>query len=484
MRIKRLLFSYAAASLFVGAGITACTQSGGYEGVPERVPFDPGKQIVFSDFSPKEGSVRTLVFFDGQNFGTDLSRIKVYIGGQSAPVIGADGKTIIAMVPRRANEGTVMVEMLNEDGTVFKEHTFDEKISIAISTQVGTLTGKIDPVTNQSSRIDGTFEEAEFQGPWWLELTRNNYGEKILLVHDGDGEGRLQSVREVNLETRMVRTLFTKSAAGISISLSIGMDPTQDTLFVMNDHGKGNWIDRYSIPAIYYALRTEEFQKPRPYQYAVTCYSSIWFTDGTFYHNTWNDAMLIRGRSVFNEEKGMWDGEMLFSTWGAPGQGHQFLIKHPTENFMYVTGRGNGVRKVPYDKANKTPVNNVTLVAGDQERGVGFVDGTGSTARFDFTRQGVFVKNKDYAGRADEYDFYVADQWNHAIRKITPEGVVTLIAGRGSQGLSTAKDGMIDGEAIKLARFNRPTGIAYDEETGIFYIADHQNKRIRTLSEE
>ncbi|HCM20785.1 MAG TPA: DNA-binding protein, partial [Porphyromonadaceae bacterium] len=44
--------------------------------------------------------------------------------------------------------------------------------------------------------------------------------------------------------------------------------------------------------------------------------------------------------------------------------------------------------------------------------------------------------------------------------------------------------GWIDGEARETARFNKPSGICYDEEEEIFYIADNQNKRIRTISVE
>lgn len=490
MKIKRLLFYYAFAPLLVSAGITGCAQSGGYEGIPERVPFDPAKTIVFSDFSPKEGSVRTLVFIDGQNFGTDLSRIKVYIGGEPAPVIGSDGNTIVAMVPRRANEGSVRVEMLNVDDTVFLEYEFEDKISIAISTQVGTLTGKVDPATGQSSRIDGTLEEAEFQAPWWLELTRNNLGQKVLLVHDGISTGNFghfQSLREINLETEMVRTLFTQGQAGIYQGLSIAMDPAKDTLFAINDNGNANWNDRYAMPAIYYAIRSEDFQKPRPYQYGQCCYSAVWFTDGTFYYNTYLNGMLLKGRGVFNEEYGMWDGEELFSTWGGANRsGHQYMIKHPNEDYIYVTGNTNGVRKVPYDKTAHTLINSVTLVAGDQNWGAGYAPGTGSTARFNYTRQGVFVKNEDYVkdGKPELYDFYFCDQLNHCIWKLTPEGTATLFAGRGSQGLQTSYNGMIDGEAIKDAQFYQPTGIAYDEDTGIFYIADRLNRRIRTLADE
>jgi uncharacterized protein (TIGR03437 family) len=70
---------------------------------------------------------------------------------------------------------------------------------------------------------------------------------------------------------------------------------------------------------------------------------------------------------------------------------------------------------------------------------------------------------------------YLADTFNHRIRKITPNGVVTTIAGTGVAG-----DG---GENIPAtsAALNTPTGVAVDSN-GNVYIADSQNRRIRQVT--
>ena len=92
-------------------------------------------------------------------------------------------------------------------------------------------------------------------------------------------------------------------------------------------------------------------------------------------------------------------------------------------------------------------------------------DGAGSTARFDFPT-GLAV---DTAGNV-----YVADSANHTIRKITPGGVVTTLAG--SAGISGTDDGV--GAA---ARFNNPFGVAVDS-AGNVYIADTFNHTIRKIA--
>ena len=88
--------------------------------------------------------------------------------------------------------------------------------------------------------------------------------------------------------------------------------------------------------------------------------------------------------------------------------------------------------------------------------GHGSVDGTGSAARFRYPC-GVAV---DSAGNV-----YVADTGNHTIRKVTPAGVVTTLAGLA--GSSGSADGT--GSA---ARFNGPAGVAVDS-AGNVYVADH-----------
>ena len=67
MKIKKTLLFYAISVLIVGCSVMSCSEDGGYKGAKETVPSDPNKPIVFADYIPKEGVVRTLVFFEGNN---------------------------------------------------------------------------------------------------------------------------------------------------------------------------------------------------------------------------------------------------------------------------------------------------------------------------------------------------------------------------------------------------------------------------------
>ena len=105
----------------------------------------------------------------------------------------------------------------------------------------------------------------------------------------------------------------------------------------------------------------------------------------------------------------------------------------------------------------------VTTLAGSGSQGS--ADGTGTAASF-LNPNGVSV---DASGNV-----YVADTYNLKIRKISSTGVVTTIAGSGSQG---STDG-----AANVASFNNPFSVAYDATTGNIYVADNGNNKIRKIT--
>ncbi len=69
---------------------------------------------------------------------------------------------------------------------------------------------------------------------------------------------------------------------------------------------------------------------------------------------------------------------------------------------------------------------------------------------------------------------YIADTFNHRIRRVDPEGIISSVAGRGSKGVSG------DGGPATEAQLNNPTGIFVDLQ-GVIYVADQANHRIRKI---
>ena len=104
-----------------------------------------------------------------------------------------------------------------------------------------------------------------------------------------------------------------------------------------------------------------------------------------------------------------------------------------------------------------------TTIAGPSS--IGSADGIGDTARFDFP-WGVATDTNG--------NVFVADRYNHTIRKVTLGGQVTTLAGQAGSG------GSADGTNGK-ARFYYPSGVAVDT-VGNVLVADTYNHVIRKIA--
>lgn len=94
----------------------------------------------------------------------------------------------------------------------------------------------------------------------------------------------------------------------------------------------------------------------------------------------------------------------------------------------------------------------------------GYQNATGTNAQF-YSPQGLTVDGQG--------NVYVADFGNNAIRKITPDGVVTTLAGGNGAGYANG-----NGSA---AKFYNPSGLAVDAQ-GNIYVADKGNNVIRKVT--
>ena len=148
---------------------------------------------------------------------------------------------------------------------------------------------------------------------------------------------------------------------------------------------------------------------------------------------------------------GTMDGAGALATFSSPSN----VAVDGKGNAYVVDNYGNKVRKV-------TPDGVVTTLAGSGN--AASVDGTGSAASFD-DPWGVAV---DGAGNV-----YVSELGARKIRKVTPGGVVTTFAGSGATG-------SVDGPGA-AASFNWPYGLALDG-AGNLYVADALSQKIRKVT--
>ncbi|WP_242696197.1 IPT/TIG domain-containing protein [Longitalea luteola] len=146
----------------------------------------------------------------------------------------------------------------------------------------------------------------------------------------------------------------------------------------------------------------------------------------------------------------------------ADGQGTAAKFDQPLDvavdgsgNVYVADNRNHRIRKI-------TPSGEVTTLAGSAS---GFKDGTGAAAAF-ANPSGIAV-DKDG-------NILVADRANHRIRKITPAGAVTTLAGAGTIGA-------LDGDAA-AAKFNNPYGIDVNAN-GVIVVADLNNNMVRMIEQ-
>ncbi|RYD49454.1 MAG: VWA domain-containing protein, partial [Verrucomicrobiaceae bacterium] len=133
-------------------------------------------------------------------------------------------------------------------------------------------------------------------------------------------------------------------------------------------------------------------------------------------------------------------------------QGPQGVAVDAGGNVFVADQQNHKIRKI-------SPARVVTTLAGSGSGGG--ADGTGTAAHFNFPA-GVAV---DAGGNV-----FVADWGNNQIRKISPTGVVSTLAGSGSLGSA-------DGTGV-AASFNSPQGVAVNADGNVF-IADWKNNKIR-----
>jgi DNA-binding beta-propeller fold protein YncE len=152
--------------------------------------------------------------------------------------------------------------------------------------------------------------------------------------------------------------------------------------------------------------------------------------------------------------------------WGyADGKGTQARFRDlhgaafawAADGSLLVTDNGTSIRRITTDGT-------VTTLAGGREGG--FADGPGKEARF----QGAKGLAVDARGNV-----FVADAGNRRIRKITPDGMVSTVAGSGKRGAE-------DGAALK-ATFLGPAGVAVGRD-GTLHVLDYyrDDPRLRRIS--
>lgn len=158
-----------------------------------------------------------------------------------------------------------------------------------------------------------------------------------------------------------------------------------------------------------------------------------------------------RVKTLTGDTAGYMNGATSIALFNSPT-----AIVNDTAGNLYVADTYNNViRKI-------WSTDSVTTLAGNDT--AGYRNGNSSTSEFN-SPLGICMDRNG--------NVYIADTYNHVIRKITPSGTVSTLAGTGTAGL-------VNGPADS-AEFYLPTGVAADTSGNIF-VADNGNYCIREIS--
>lgn len=438
------------------------------------VPFDPMQPVVVEDFQPKSGGMGQRLIIYGKNFGTDPSMITVLIGGKEAKVISSTGDALYCLVPRKAFSGDIEVRVGPKDNKVVGKATtrFQYERKMVVSTVIGY----------RNERGDEPWKDGKFKDPDPNKMA-SGFWNQSYFKFDPANPKHLWAVFDFNNGLYLFNfedSTVTKVRSDLDRPRSVDFTLDHKYMIVAEDRGGEN--DR----ATYRLSRDRNWQDREVLTTYKQCNgASVHPVNGELYFNSYEKGQFFRFdlNKYFESGLGVKDFEQLFVVHDP--QWEYKIIIHPTGNYAYIVVINQSyILRVDYNWEKKR-FNQPYLVCG-QVRGPGYADGVGSSARLNQPYQGVFVKNPDYvaAGKPDQYDFYFTDQLNHCVRILTPEGNVTTFAGRGSSSLNNNPYGYVDGDLRQEARFDRPTGIAYNEEEGAFYIGDYMNHRIRKIALE
>ncbi len=144
------------------------------------------------------------------------------------------------------------------------------------------------------------------------------------------------------------------------------------------------------------------------------------------------------------------------------------ICSDPEGNLYVADFKNHRIRKI--DKTGE-----VSTLAGSGQ--IGAWDALGEEAKFNYPR-GITMNQQG--------ELFVADSWNHRIRKVNPDGLVSTFAGggpvtdktAGEENNSSFKDGI--GFGVRLGTI---CGLSFDANNEL-YLADASNHRIRRISSE
>jgi len=416
--------------------------------------YDPSKPVTITSFSPDSGGVATRLIILGNNFGNDTTQLKVSLFDPArnketlAKVVGATNECIYALLPRRAGSDNQISVRVKVGSSPMVEAT--KKFSYKLAQSVSTLVGAVINVDGTGGEINGTFDVAMLSLPRNItyDATTNSL---FVTGYEGWGYG-IQTIRRIDMNEKVV------TSVGIGIVPPDGIVAVNGDIFATTAFGHDNLLFRMNKNNAY---SNEKFIDNSNDKY--------FYWGGDITYNTVDKLLYLQSNyatlsNIKTIDPNALDRESSIKIFYEVSQSEvEFCLAVDSKGTIYYSLESqHAIYKL--EKEGGTVVR--TLFAG-KDGTKGYKNGNGADALFNTPEKMVF-DNED--------NMYVCDLGNQVIRKITPDGEVTLLAGVPNVA------GKDDGKPLE-SKFYEPRGICIDNE-GVIYISDRGNHRIRKISIE
>lgn len=395
---------------------------------------------------PDSGGFNKEITINGHNFSKTSEENIVTFNGIEAVVSDASETTLTALVPKGAGTGNIAV-------TVDEQTATGPEFTYLLTPVVSTLAG-----TGQAGFDDGPGDEATFNLPHGIFLARRNqHGDDELFVADRFNG----AIRRITADGIVSTFVFNEKLDTEPVDLAaVGGFPVvtiynRQVISFVSSTGMGldyEWLAGTDNTPGFIDGTRDKARFHNPLGITTDQDGNIYIADRNNHSIRWIDPDDDEVRTfVGTDTPGYVNGfrnprfnEPMFIRW----------IPNPPDccGKLYVSEAGNHtIRSIVVDGG----VTNT--VAGNGQPG--FRDGFRDEAQLNSPRGMAF----DEKGNV-----FVADFLNNAIRKITPEGMVTTVIQSEGEVSINAGPRLIDGPA-GTAQFNGPYGIAVGNDGSLFF---------------
>jgi sugar lactone lactonase YvrE len=391
-------------------------------------PIPPAAAPTLTGFSPTSGAIGTVVTLTGTNFSTILLDNIVKFNGTAATVSAATTTSLTVEVPAGAGTGKISVEVDNQIATSSNDFTVLAPLTLTSFSPTTGTAGTVVTLTGTNFSPTSAGNTVKFNG---TIATVSAAAATTLTVEvpAGATTGKITVQVGNQLATSVDDFVYIDHVSA-----------TKNTVVTIAGNGTLGFADGNIADARFY----------QPTGIALD-------TDGNMYvadSENHRIRKITPGGTVStlagSGTSGSAEGVGTAAQFNSP----RAVAVDAAGNVYVADGLNHKIRQI-------TPAGEVSTLAGSGA--YGFADGDGVNAKFYFPK-GIAL---DASG-----NLYVADDINHRIRKITPTGTVTTIAG----GTSGSDDGVATN-----AKFNNPRGVTLDA-AGNIYVADAANHRIRMIT--